>query len=119
MVFHQRSCFGILGFGFVSGHDFSRAAQMKRELGFSPCEGASCTKCLFVTILSRARVFFATMETSMANKPQGLGMVRFLLIAHLRRSPELCWAFTARLKPCPGTKHQRGDPEISPFPLAM
>jgi hypothetical protein len=30
---------------FVSGHDFSRVAKDKRELGFSPCEDASRTKC--------------------------------------------------------------------------
>jgi len=26
-----------LCFGFVSGHDFSRAIRTERELGFSPC----------------------------------------------------------------------------------
>jgi len=35
-----------LRFGFLSGHDFSRAAKAERDLGFSPCRSASCMKCL-------------------------------------------------------------------------
>jgi hypothetical protein len=54
MVFQQEKTLRMLRFGFVSGHDFSRAVNIEKELGFSPCQDVSCTKCLYSsTILAR------------------------------------------------------------------
>jgi hypothetical protein len=38
MIIQPKQLLWMLCFGFVSGHDFSRAITSVRELGFSPCQ---------------------------------------------------------------------------------
>jgi hypothetical protein len=61
---------------FVSGHDFSRAADRAKSWGFSPCCGKSCEK-------SGSRATLSGV--------QGL-------------KPSCTYLFAARLKSCPDTK---------------
>ena len=94
MVFQKQKVLWMLSFGFVSGHDFSRAVRMDRKLGFSPWYSASCTKCL-----------------SGDNSKQCMGAVNDYLKEKSAGAKAQIFvpAFTARLKSCPDTKHQRGD----------
>jgi hypothetical protein len=61
---------------FVSGHDFSRAAQSQKDLGFSP--------------------WFLLMAVFLSRQAKHAGA----------KSPSFFYAFTARLKSCPDTRHE-------------
>jgi hypothetical protein len=66
----------MLSFGFVSGHDFSRAVKKERELGFSPCNGTSCTKCIahmwFRTLSKQDWYTYLTEKKAQGLKPRSL-----------------------------------------------
>ena len=54
--------------GFVTGHDFSRAANTKGETGFSPCMAQPGRNSSPENILNPRRCFFATTRTSMSRR---------------------------------------------------
>jgi hypothetical protein len=92
MIIHQEKLLWMLCFGFVSGHDFSRAVKFERELGFSlalaealaPVRAHPARNACPKTILSSARVFFVTTKTSMARRLLQAERNAMLLIDVLR-----------------------------------
>src|SRR3984885_15752835 len=86
----------MLSFGFVSGHDFSRAVKEGKRIGLQPLQWHTLHE------MHRAYV---------VQNPIKAGLVHLLDREKSTGAKAQIFVglFTARLKSCPDTKHQSGD----------
>jgi hypothetical protein len=86
----------MLSFGFVSGHDFSRAVKEGKRIGLQPLQWHILHEMHRAYVVQNPiKQDWYTYLTE--KKAQGLKAQIFV------------GPFTARLKSCPDTKHQSGD----------
>src|ERR1700731_1978332 len=86
----------MLSFGFVSGHDFSRAVKEGKRIGLQPLQW---------------HILHDMHRTYMVQNPVKTGLV-YLLGGEKSsgaKARRILNQFTARLKSCPDTKHQSGE----------
>ena len=86
----------MLSFGFVSGHDFSRAVKEGKRIGLQPLQW---------------HILHEMHRASMVQNPVKAGLVHLLGREKSAgaKAQIVVGLFTARLKSCPDTKHQSGD----------
>jgi hypothetical protein len=96
MLFEQQRLYWMLSFGFVSGHDFSRAVKEERRIGLQPL---------------RRHILHEMCRAYRLQNPVKAGLVHLLgREKSAGAKAQIFFAFqTARLKSCPDTKHQSGD----------
>ena len=93
----------MLSFGFVSGHDFSRAVKEGKRIGLQPLQW---------------HILHEMHRANVVQNPVRAGLVDLSLAEEKAQGlkPNFFPSFTARLKSCPDTKHQAGDsPKTGPL----